>query len=277
MKGIVWGLMVLVLLVTGQYVYAESLQVQVLTRPGKPYSATPAFSGYASATLTEPWVMCDQCLLVIHTPSDEAMPPAPAADNWHVRIITDNKSLCPNMRGKILVDPDGIPYNGDETLSYNGLIDPAVEAAFSYENPENRALVVWEVWEATSTHPYGITPFGVDLDQDALEDSLYDLSIQFGYWAYLCDANDTGFAANPTDGYFNILNGVLFAGGVPKIALAGYPPGAWDTRWVEEDIDSKFRTVIYLGACLGRNLADPAGGLPAGSYGTQMYVQLYHE
>lgn len=88
----------------------ENLEVQVLTRPGVQPSSTFPFSKYADATATvdAPWIMCDQCFLVIHTPSDEVYQGTSPA--WHIRFVTANKELpgMTSMKGKPLgKGPDG--------------------------------------------------------------------------------------------------------------------------------------------------------------------------
>lgn len=223
------------------------------------------FSGFADATIDDPWVVADQYVRMTYE-SDLNM--------WIIRIVTNNKAMFPNMLGKpIAPGPNGV-YDGppeldplsDDVVSYGGLVD-----AGSQLNPENRAKLAWQVFRYDD--PYNPPPPGEEVtpSTELTDDTVGGLPSSD--WGYLCDVSDTGYVADPTNDYFWLAYG---SGAFSLIAqhpvvytdASGDPlpkPGGGDI-------------VVYIGACLGKNqdTVNP-GALPAGSYNSQIFFQLFHE
>jgi hypothetical protein len=205
----------------------------------------------AAVTPANPWTVAKQYLKIQYNCN---------LANWAIRILSDNKTAYAGMAGKPTAPGvDGVYGTADDILSYAGLIDSATKA-----NPENRASLAWQVY-ANKPAPYVASLVDNDLKGLTAAGAPTDAYNWNSKWAYVADKSDTGYAAgvNNNTGYF-----MIGVGGPTGLGLSFHPAtGANPTQPTGVNGDGDI--VVPLAARFG--------GLGAGTYGTNLMVQLVHE
>lgn len=265
----------------------ETLSVSILNWNGTP-AAGIIFPG-GDATVEEPWVHSPQFLRVVFS-TDEL--------SWGVRIVTFNEVNIGEVYPKPLnKGPDnqweweklgltGYQYvggqwqTGDDSVSFEGLIDPATK-----DNPDFRAALAWQVFKDPVPEPDAIYKhplFGWNVGSNPVNWN--------GTWIYPREWANIVDGSNKWNGE-SVLGGVFYPPPAPQYSLkyeivangnsniisflAQYPPMQLtnpDPRSGDCDI------AVYFAACFGiMENGQFVGLLPAGNYKTFLYVQLIHE
>jgi len=208
--------------------------------------------------LAEPWTVADQYLNVVYTCN---------LPLYAIRIVSDNITTYPNMYGKPIAPGPNGKYDGspekpgnedsDDICSYAGLIDSA-----SATNPDNRALLAWQVYAAPIANPGPVTDESLKGVADPNQN--WDAP-----WAAVVDKHNTNYNnATDSDGdvntidYQNIVLGGAAASGL-NYHPAEYVGGVLQPKPGDGDI------AVYLAA----RFKD----LSAGTYGSKLMVELVHE
>lgn len=190
----------------------------------------------ASASTTAPWVRSPQYLQVQHQSNQS---------NWAIRILTNNRGTFTNppMEGRVL-NPGPTDSPDDDQLSYSGLVgDPA--------NPNARAPLAWQVF----TDPVSGGPA---VPADAQVGGAFDSP-----WAFLADASDctsqcrsaSPVTVDKTIEFFRVAQGDATQGFL--LLHPNVPPRTADGN-----------IAVYLAARLG--------GVPSGTYSSNILLELYH-
>lgn len=293
----------IILIITIYYVpLIAGPQQEVLTVSVLNWDGTPAlsiqFPGAQSVPVENPWIRSPQYLRVIYF-SDEAI--------WGIRIITDNETNIGQVYPKPLNigpdrDPDtpgvqnewewerlgleGYQYisgewqTGDDSVSFGGLIDPN-----SKDNPNFRADIAWQVFADPVPEPDSIYKhplYGWNVGTNPVYRNgkwIYPRE-----WAYVVDSNNKWdgqpvlgevFYPSPPYSPWSPKYEMVVTGNPFLSYLTQYPPMQLtnpDPRPGDCDI------AVYLAACFGNMENDIfVATLPAGNYGTKLYLQLIHE
>lgn len=197
---------------------------------------------------------------------------------WGIRIISDNKAAYPGMYGKPIGTGPNSTYDGspeqvatsDDACSYSGLIDLATKT-----NPDNRATLAWQVFSSKTDNPTptindnslkGLTATGTTTNAynwNAPWAAMVDIGNTTGgtpQASYLVDLRVDPDSDTDTVGYMYVVQGGASGSGLNFHPAQGSDP----TNPLPRTADGK--AAVFLAARFA--------GISAGSYGTQMYVQL---
>lgn len=281
MRHIASFILILIMVTYGTALFAgpnpEALNVSILNWDGIPAGGIQ-FPNPQGATIDEPWILSPQYLRVTYS-SDETV--------WGLRIITNNEINIGQVYPKPLnKGPDnqwewkklgltsyqyvgGQWQTGDDCVSFNGLIDPATKG-----NPNYRVDLAWQVFRDPVPEPdpiykdwQGVWNVGGNWNDD---------------WAYVVDKSNR-WNGQP------VLGGVFYPGtwnqkyemivtGNPVVNYLAQHPVVSGSK---ENPDPKLGDcdiAVYLGACFViMENGVFTSVLPAGNYGTVIYLELIHE
>ena len=237
--------------------------------------------------IDDPWVIADQYLVIKY----ECNLPS-----WGIRMVTGNKFNWNKMYPKPIAEGedgqwewektgddgyfyvDGQYQTGDDLVSYGGLIHKD-----KIEDPRLRAELAWQIYQ-DKQFPDILTDDLVDpTPGDPADDWKTD-------WAYLVDKGSSGYVDELMLGYFFGEDGEVLAKYNYNLAIFGNGGADYLAQHpVISEVDGNpepkpgdDEVVVFVGGRFcSTDYSDPDNPvdfmLPAGKYGTTIYVELLHE